>query len=91
MQPTYQPTSTFTPESSTPQNEGDKTENIYTPLGTVANNNENNDGNDENSLTKINEELPVKPVENIAPIEEVAKPVDPYHNLDTLLFSLIDD
>ena len=87
MQPTYQPTSTFTPESSTPQNEGDKTENIYTPLGTVANNNENNDGNDENSLTKINEELPAKPVE--PPI--VMNEPDAYENLDNLLLSLLTD
>jgi uncharacterized coiled-coil protein SlyX len=87
MQPTYKPSSSYTSESSTPQNEGDKTQNILTPLETVSNNNENNDGNDENSLTKINEELPVKPVE--PPI--VMNEPDPYQNLDNLLLTLLTD
>jgi hypothetical protein len=87
MQPTYQPSSSYTPESSTPQNEGDKTQNILTPLETVPNNNENNDGNDGNSLIKINEELPVKPVE--PPI--VMNEPDPYSNLDNLLLTLLTD
>ena len=90
MQPTYQPSSSYVPESSTPQNEGDKTQNILTPLETVANNNENNDGNDENSLTKINEYLPVKPVEPPIVMNEPPK-IDPYENLDNLLLSLLTD
>jgi hypothetical protein len=90
MQPTYQPSSSYTPESSTPQNEGDKTQNILTPLGTVPNNNENIPVNDENSLTKINEYLPVKPVEPPTVMNEPPK-IDPYKNLDNLLLSLLTD
>jgi uncharacterized coiled-coil protein SlyX len=44
----------------------------------LINKNEDNLSNDENSLIKKPEDLSVKPV-------------DPYQNLDTLLFSLIDD
>jgi hypothetical protein len=87
MQPTYQPSSSYASESSTPQNEGDKTQNILTPLETIPSNNEPILSNDENSLTKINEELPVKPVE--PPI--VMNEPDPYQNLDNLLLSLVDD
>jgi len=78
--PIIQPTSTFTPI----QNEAEGQQ-IEQPL---INKNEDNLVNDENSLITKPEELPVEPVEKM---NEPPKPVDPYANLDTLLFSLIDD
>jgi hypothetical protein len=83
IQPTFQPTSTFTPEPIQ-QNEAEGQQNEQ-PL---INKNEDNLVNDENSLIKKPEDLPVVPVEKM---NEPLKPVDPYANLDTLLFSLIDD
>jgi len=80
IQPTFQPTSTFTPI----QNEA-VGQQIEQPL---INKNEGNVINDENSLITKPEDLPVEPVEKM---NEPPKPVDPYANLDTLLFSLIDD
>jgi len=80
IQPTFQPSSTFTPT----QNEEEEQQKEQ-PL---INKNEDNIVNDENSLIKKPEDLPVEPVEKM---NEPPKPVDPYHNLDTLLFSLIDD
>jgi hypothetical protein len=78
--PVIQPTSTFTPIQN--EEEGQQKEQ---PL---INKNEDNLVNDENSLIKKPEDLPVEPVEKM---NEPPKPVDPYANLDTLLFSLIDD
>jgi len=78
--PIIQPTSTFSPI----QNEAEGQQ-IEQPL---INKNEDNLSNDENSLIKKPEDLPVEPVEKM---NEPPKPVDPYQNLDTLLFSLIDD
>ena len=46
--------------------------------------------NDENSLTKINEELPIKPVEPPIVMNEPPK-IDPYSNLDNLLLTLLTD
>jgi hypothetical protein len=86
MQPTYQPTSTFTPESSTPQNEGDGQQKEQ-PL---ISNNENNQVNDENQLIKKQEDLSIKPVEPPIIMNEPPKP-DIYDNLDSLLLSLVDD
>jgi hypothetical protein len=75
-----QPTSTFIPIQN--EEEGQQKEQ---PLN---NKNEDNLSNGENSLIKKPEDLPVEPVEKM---NEPPKPVDPYANLDTLLFSLIDD
>lgn len=86
MQPTYQPSSSYTSESSTPQNEGDKTEN-EPPL---INENEDILSNDEIQLIKKQEELPVKPVEPPIVMNEPPK-IDPYKNLDNLLLSLLTD
>jgi hypothetical protein len=80
IQPTFTPTSTFTPIQN--EEEGQQKEQ---PL---INKNEDNLVNDENSLITKPEDLPVEPVEKM---NEPPKLVDPYHNLDTLLFSLIDD
>jgi hypothetical protein len=80
IQPTFQPTSTFSPI----QNEA-VGQQIEQPL---INKNEDNLSNGEIPLIKKPEDLPVEPVEKM---NEPPKPVDPYANLDTLLFSLIDD
>jgi len=83
IQSTFQPTSTFTPEPIQ-QNEAEEQQ-IEQPL---TDKNDSNLINGENSLIKKPEDLPVEPVEKM---NEPPKPVDPYQNLDTLLFSLIDD
>ena len=83
IQPTFQPSSTFTPEPIQQNEEdGQQKEPVLTDK------NEDNLSNDENSLIKKPEDLPVLPVEKM---NEPPKPVDPYANLDELLFSLIDD
>ena len=83
IQPTFQPSSTFTPEPIQQNEEdGQQKEPVLTDK------NEDILVNDENSLIKKSEDLPVLPVEKM---NEPPKPVDPYANLDELLFSLIDD
>lgn len=86
IQPTFQPSSTFTPEPIQQNEEdGQQKEPILTDK------NEDNLINGEIPLIKKQEELLPKTDENIPRIEEVVKPVDPYANLDELLFSLISD
>jgi hypothetical protein len=80
IQPTFQPTSTFSPIQN--EEEGQQ---IEQPL---INKSSGFLSNGENSLIKKQEDLSVEPVEKM---NEPPKPVDPYANLDTLLFSLIDD
>ena len=86
MQPTYQPTSTFTPEFNTPQNEGDGQQKEQ-PL---INENEDNLSNGEIPLIKKQEDLPVIPIEPPIIMNEPPKP-DIYSNLDSLLLSLVSD